>query len=233
MLTKDSRNYYEVLEIPTNASQDEIYNAYNKAKNSYNSDNLALYSLMSAEEAQQALQLIEEAYSILHEPIKRAEYNRIKGFQIGHSIPQSDSHFTFQSNTPTNPQQNHSSDFDFQHKSRSAYISSLSTNHQFALQYQEDPAFEEEIESATMFNGEFLQKIREYKQVSIERMSQMTKISKTNLKRLEADNFSELPADVYMRGFVSLYAKHLKLNAKLVATSYMNNIKSLRNDLKS
>jgi cytoskeletal protein RodZ len=96
----------------------------------------------------------------------------------------------------------------------------------FSLNYDKDLQFEQEIEKATEFNGEFLKKIREYRQVDISRMSDMTKISKTYINCLEKEDIKNLPALVYVRGFVYQYAKCLKLNPDLVATSYLNRIKN-------
>ena len=42
-----SKNYYEVLEVPTDASSDDIHKGYVRAKNDYSQDSLALYSLMT------------------------------------------------------------------------------------------------------------------------------------------------------------------------------------------
>ena len=76
--------------------------------------------------------------------------------------------------------------------------------------------------------GASLKEIREYKNVSIERMAEMTKVSKSHLIGIENDDPSKLPADVYVRGYVFQYAKVLKLNPDLVAQSYMLHFKKLR-----
>ena len=60
-------------------------------------------------------------------------------------------------------------------------------------------------------------------------MADMTKISKTYIRSIEADDFDKLPADVYTRGFVYQYAKCLKLNPDLVATSFIHHIRQLKN----
>ena len=78
------------------------------------------------------------------------------------------------------------------------------------------------------FTGSFLKTIREYKNVSVERMAEMTRISKTYIRNLEEENVEKLPALVYTRGFVYQYAKCLKLNPELVATSFLHHIKKLK-----
>ena len=100
----------------------------------------------------------------------------------------------------------------------------------FSLSYEKNPQFEQEIEKTTEFSGAFLKKIREYRQVDISRMSDMTKVSKTYIGCLEKEDLKNLPALVYVRGFVYQYAKCLKLNPDLVATSYLYRIKKLQKE---
>ena len=74
------KNYYEVLEVPIDASMDEIQHGYIRAKNAYSTDSLALYSLMSQDECDNILEIIEEAYIIVSDPEKRRRYDYIRGF---------------------------------------------------------------------------------------------------------------------------------------------------------
>ena len=99
----------------------------------------------------------------------------------------------------------------------------------FGLNYEPDSSFEQEIENCSEYTGSFLKKIREYKNVSVERMADMTKISKTYIRNIEEEDYVKLPADVYTRGFVYQYAKCLKLNPELVATSYVHHLKQIKN----
>ena len=50
--------------------------------------------------------------------------------------------------------------------------------------------------------------------VNLSEIAQETNISRRVLKNIEDENFSELPAEVYIRGFVSSYAKCLSLDHK-------------------
>ena len=52
-------------------------------------------------------------------------------------------------------------------------------------------------------------------------MASNTKISKRYLRAIEADDYATLPAKVYTRGFVRLYASVLGLDADRVAASFM------------
>ncbi|MCO4755980.1 MAG: helix-turn-helix domain-containing protein, partial [Bacteriovoracaceae bacterium] len=113
-------------------------------------------------------------------------------------------------------------------KSQSS-VTKVQAFQKFGLNYDVDSNFEQEIENCSEYTGTFLKQIREYKNVTIERMADMTRISKTYIRNIEGEDYSKLPADVYTRGFVYQYAKCLKLNPDLVATSYIHHIRQLKN----
>lgn len=60
--------------------------------------------------------------------------------------------------------------------------------------------------------GAFLRQIREEKSINLKIISQHTKISVSNLEKLEADDLDALPNRAYVIGYVKSYAKALQLN---------------------
>jgi curved DNA-binding protein CbpA len=265
----DSRNYYDVLEVQPGCTDAEIKLSYTRARNAYSGDSVALYSLMSNDECEKMLDLIEEAFSILSVPNKRREYDKVRGLKQL-DIPEQDSNLTMQeklqlaaknsqqaqstpvrnitddlmnetlSSASTNREesfeyntstaaQNQNSNHSYVSIKKNVDIPKVSAFKQFSLDYTPSPEFDVEIENCTEFTGAFLQKIREYKDVSIERMAEMTRISKTYIRNIEADHFENLPAIVYTRGFVFQIAKCLKLNPELVANSYIHLLKQAKN----
>lgn len=241
MNINDNKNYYDTLEISVDATLQEIHNAYIRSKNAYTGDTAALYSLMSQNECDQIVEQIEEAYSVLGIAEKRRDYDRARGLNQTHTpegfIENIQQKPTYKpsnsldenrdlSKTISNVSESYNREEEFKYKSehQAATIQSVSKVQafkKFSLNYQEDSSFEQEIENCSEFTGDFLRKIREYKDVTIERMAEMTKISKTYIKKIENDEFSHLPAEVFTRGFVYQYAKCLKLNPDIVATSYL------------
>lgn len=221
-----NKNYYEILEIPEEASPEEIHKGYVRAKNAYSQDSLALYSLMSPEECNEILNLIEEAYTILSEPNKRRQYDAARGLNTheSHRVVSREATSGFHAgaddhsiskrnvNTPQNS------------------MTKIVAQNRFSLEYKVDANFEKEIEQATEFTGDFLKKIREYKGVELNRMADMTKVSKTYIRNIEEEAFEKLPASVYVRGFVYQYAKSLKLNPELVANSFLYRLKKAKGE---
>lgn len=88
--------------------------------------------------------------------------------------------------------------------------------------YKIDEAMEEEIAERTEFDGPFLQKVRVYKGVSLEKLSVSSRIGKTYLIALESNDFKNLPAPVFLRGFLVQMGKQLGIDENKVVTSYMN-----------
>lgn len=84
---KDGKqSYYEVLDVSFNASPEVIRTSYIRAKNSYNRDSLAAYSLFDKEESKKILSEIEEAYSILSDSEKRRKYDESHGIVSSESV---------------------------------------------------------------------------------------------------------------------------------------------------
>ncbi len=87
--------------------------------------------------------------------------------------------------------------------------------------YAVDAALEQEIAAKDEFDGPFLKKIRTYKQVPLEKLSESSRIGKTYLIALESNDFKNLPAPVFLRGFLVQIARQLGLDENKVVTSYM------------
>ena len=84
-----------------------------------------------------------------------------------------------------------------------------------------------EISSETEFTGALLRKVRESQGVEIVEIAQRTKISVAHLVAIENEAFGDLPALVYVQGFVQQIAKFLKLDPPQVAKTYTRRLRDL------
>ncbi len=71
------------------------------------------------------------------------------------------------------------------------------------------------------FTGSSLRGIRESLGIDLKQIYQKTKINREHLQWLEEEDFANLPAPVYIRGFIMEYAKALNLDPHRVADSYL------------
>jgi flagellar biosynthesis protein FlhG len=84
-----------------------------------------------------------------------------------------------------------------------------------------------EVHAETDFTGPLLRKVREAQGIELADIAQRTKISTPHLRALEAEDPAELPAMVYVQGFVQEVAKFLKLDPTQVARTYMRRMREL------
>ena len=74
------------------------------------------------------------------------------------------------------------------------------------------------------FDGPKLRWSRMRRGIEIEEIAGVTKINPTYLRFIEEERFSDLPAPVYVRGFVNAYAKAVGLDPQHVVTSFMKRL---------
>ncbi len=91
-----------------------------------------------------------------------------------------------------------------------------------------DEAAEKYIQTVSCFTGQVLKKIRQMRGLSLEDIAERTKIRKTYIEYLEEEQFTFLPAPVYVKGFVIMIAGMLDLPPQRVAEDYMTHYKGSR-----
>ncbi len=75
------------------------------------------------------------------------------------------------------------------------------------------------------YDGELLKKVREDQGISLDQISMVTKIATKYLRAIETEDFENLPARVFVQGYVKQYAKIVGLDQQAVAASYMQKLK--------
>jgi len=76
--------------------------------------------------------------------------------------------------------------------------------------------------------GEYLKRERELRQITLEEMVQGTKIALQRLKELESDRLEDMPAEIFVRGFIKSYAEFIGLNPDEVILRYEEELKALQ-----
>lgn len=201
MNTEMKNNYYEILEVPQSATQHDITVAYEKAKRIYSAQNPAIHTVFSAEETKLFRQMIDEAFTILGNQTYRNIYE--KKLQAKNY---SESDLTVEAIKTASLELFP----EFQKKST-----------QDVAQYVANAALEKEFSEKQEWTGEDLKQVREYKKISLETMHEKTKINPWYLTAVEKMDAANLPAAVFVRGYVIQIARSLGLKDRIVAESYM------------
>jgi flagellar biosynthesis protein FlhG len=189
------QDHYEILEISRDASQAEIERAYRVAEATYADDSLAGYSVFSDGETQAIRERVETAYRALTHPETRSAYDAM----LDVSSPSSDA-------LEQTPETVPAADLE-------------RTAAQPAPLPIEDLALDDD--ESGEYNGGRLRRSRIHRGIELKDIAGWTKINPTYLRFIEEDRYADLPAPVYVRGFVAAYAECVGLDAKQVASSYM------------
>lgn len=80
------------------------------------------------------------------------------------------------------------------------------------------------------WTGAALRRTRLARGLALEQISAITKVNPVHLASIEAERFDALPVSVYVRGFVSAYARCLGLDAPRVAGDYVERLQLARPD---
>jgi curved DNA-binding protein CbpA len=206
-LNDEPLSFYDVLELTSDATPQEIRSAYLRLKASYSKDNIANYSIYSREETEQMLQKIEEAYLILANPERRRAYDvshqgstmETAGFMSMEEVP-----------APVMP--------------------SIQPSPVVSAPFFNAPETDSLTLSESEWTGSAIRRVRESKRITLEDLADHTRISKAYLMALEEENFQKLPAIVYVRGFLQQISRRLKLPTEIVIKHYVERLKAARPD---
>ena len=78
--------------------------------------------------------------------------------------------------------------------------------------------------------GDKFRNAREKKELSLDQVSNVTKISSRMLKAIEEEHFDQLPGGVFNKGFIRAYAKHLGLNDEEAVNDYLTCLREAQVD---
>ncbi len=82
-----------------------------------------------------------------------------------------------------------------------------------------------EIGPDTDFTGALLRKVRESQGIELGEISAKTKIGRSHLAAIEDERFADLPAIVYVRGFLAELAKFLKVDPAQVQKTFLRRMR--------
>lgn len=214
----ENLNYYELLEIPVNASSFEIRQAYRNALSIYEEDSMISDSFFTDEERNVILRRIEGAFSTLIDKGQRAVYNRemvdtgaIDVSLLESGKPKSKGPIPLFSLKKTGGQE------------------TLSAKVKDRIRRKDFTEVTESILSKDLISGKDLKKLRKHVGIDIEEIFEMTRISLKVLTAMESDDVASLPQAFYLRNFLKAYAELFKLDSKNVIEGYLKNIARLNN----
>lgn len=207
----DSRSHYEVLEISPDAHPEEVERAYRMAVATYAEGSLATYSLLDEEDVHAARERVELAYEVLSDTVARQHYDaecqpeRTEAGATAAEVPMVDELLLPVEDEPAP-------------RPRDVRLTAL------------EGFGDEDEEPGGVYDGARLRRARLLRGVEIDQIADITKINPTYLHFIEEERFDDLPATVYVRGFVNAVARCLRLDPSAVSLSYVERIQQHRGE---
>lgn len=204
-------NYYEILEIPFNASVFEVRQAYRDALSIYGEDSLATYSLFTDDERVAILKKVEKAFNTLIDKKARDDYDRVllkSGNMHASNLTKKDKRKPI----PLFPALNHIDEDAFFKKIKKR------------IENKDTRDISNQILSKDVISGNDLKKLRESLGIKLEEIFAVARISVSTLKSIEENQTERLPSDIYLKSFLKIYAKLFQIDSKRIIDGYLKNI---------
>lgn len=202
-------DHYDMLELPRGADEAQVEKAYRTLSATYAPDSLAIYSIVDPQEAEFIRDRIEQAYCVLSDEEKRHHYDV---FLVQGVPPGPDGEIDeFSKGTPPSD------------------VNTLAPPDDVEIpQDEKSDSLAESADEGTDWNGARLRLARLRKGLEIDQLASLTKISPNYLRCIEEERYEELPAMVYVRGFVASSARALGLDSDEVVAHYVAHFEAAR-----
>ncbi len=204
-------NYYEILEVPFNASTFQIREAYRDALSIYSEGSLATYSLFTAEERHRILSRVERAFNTLIDKRARDEYDKglVNSGLISDSLLEKKDQ---KKPIPLFPTPDHNIDNAFLRKIRKR------------IEEHDKRDLSGQILSKEFVFGNDLKRLRESLGISLVDIFEVSRVSISTLEAIEGDETENLPPDIYLVNFLRIYSELLQLDPNKIVDGYLKNI---------
>ncbi len=205
MKSLSQQDYYETLEIAPTASAQDIERAYHLARSTYSEGSLAGHSVFGEGDLEVIRDRIELAFKTLSDPKARKSYDAELGERRQRVVSTENSDPAKVATSVAPP-------------------SAAPAEPMEQIPFDVDELADDEGE----FDGARLRRLRMSHGIELEEIQRVTKVNPAYLQFLEEERFDDLPAAVYVRGFVMGYAGCLGLSPKRVAESYMQRYEQVK-----
>lgn len=222
-MERPEKTCYEVLGLSPSAPAEQLERAYRFYRDLYRENSLATYSLLSPEELLAARTRVQEAYEVLGDPARRLSYDMALG--LAAPVPMAVAAPAVAESivdplpaprpaiVPVEPATAPATPGELAAVAAPASVASAPVD---------SPANPVPPPLPEPVTGAALKAYRVAKGVSLRDIANQSKIGVRFLEYIEADRFRDLPAPVYIRGFLREYARGCGLDPARITDSYLS-----------
>ena len=189
---EEEQTYYEILETEPGVSDEEVRRAYRTLKEIYGASSPVIAGLYDEQELTDLHARANAAHDTLFAPERRRIYDL--------ALPEADLARAVRAAAANN--------------ARRPGLPGATPDER-----HESP--EPIIDMGDDVSGAVLKKIREARGIELGDIAHRTKISERHLRAIEDERFGDMPAAVYVRGYVMEYAKSIRIDPLKAVNSYL------------
>jgi hypothetical protein len=218
-------NYYDVMDLsPDSADAETIKSRYLELRAFYGSPEIKEKGMFTDQELLGLQEILEEAYAVLGNQTLKAIYDeKLNTTGRQNFVPNAQAAQTHEGslNEDKRDDKSQTEDGEMAIDTRFEPSAKVLKKSIWKLNYEKVEAEESWINSNHNWDGQALKRVREYKKVDINQLSQITKINPFYITAIESLEPKFLPAPVFVRGYIIQISRSLGLNEQKVAASYM------------
>lgn len=203
--------YYELLDVPADASFADIRTAFREIQAIYDKDSLSTYSLFSPEERNKILNQAETAFSTLSDQKRRADYDQLLTSQGKLAKEQS------YAQKAKGPEPVFTAPVPGQSGQAARQMRQKTKGPEFM-------ALKETLAPGRAVTGADLKALRTAASVSLADIFEMSRVSVATLAAIEGEDRENLPRGIYLKGFLKSYAQCLDLPPDLIVSGYLSHL---------
>ncbi len=212
-------DHYRVLEVVPKASAKEVQSAYQLLKKTYDPETTFLAPVIEAPRLRELQARIEAAYRSLIFLESRATYDR-QMLDAG-ALRADDVRGLHAGAPPSPPAETHATAPGPAAALEVAGGEMVSEGGAAGPEAAAAPAASPDDDPPAPESGAALRQERERQRLSVEAIADKTKIRPSHLLAIEEERFGDLPAAVFVRGFLKEYARSLGLPSDPITRLYM------------
>ena len=188
---EEDQTYYEILETEPGVSDEEVRRAYRTLKEIYGASSPVIAGLYDEQELTDLHARANAAHDTLFAPERRRVYDL--------SLPEAD-------------------------LARAVRAAAANSTRRPGLPGHAEDRHESPepvLEVGEEVSGAVLRKIREARGIELGDIAHRTKISERHLRAIEDERYGDMPAAVYVRGYVTEYARSIRIDVQKAVESYL------------
>jgi flagellar biosynthesis protein FlhG len=188
---EEEQTYYEILETEPGVSDEEVRRAYRTLKEIYGNSSPVVAGLYDEQELADLHARANAAHDTLFAPERRRLYDL--------ALPEA----------------------DLARAVRAAAANSARRDGTPGPAADSHDSPEPVVEVGDDVTGAVLKKVREARGIELSDIAHRTKISERHLRAIEDERFADMPAAVYVRGYVMEYARAIRIDPHKAVDSYL------------